>query len=223
MQFRPAARCVSLIASGSADKAIQLWDAASRQQTGEPSLRVCIRRSGKCCGGHAPPTRQRYHRLWALVTEAITRCDQATVYDNSGIKGPRIVVQMSEGSSSASPPGRPGHRLRCNTLVRLNWRRRRRRGLNAGYALSAAAAERIRPTVLWCTRWWRPMVLGGTPASRCARIVATSRESFDVTPSRTMDSATPSQRSTSEVATALNTAAGAGMSAAWSKSGELPP
>ena len=97
MQFRPAARCVSLIASGSADKAIQLWDAASRQQTGEPSLRVCIRRSGKCCGGHAPPTRQRYHRLWALVIEAITRCDQATVYDNSGIKGPRIVVQMSEG------------------------------------------------------------------------------------------------------------------------------
>jgi predicted ABC-type ATPase len=51
-------------------------------------------------GGH-PVTenkiRQRSRRLWALVTEAVTRCDQATVYDNSAIKGPRIVAQISEG------------------------------------------------------------------------------------------------------------------------------
>jgi len=51
-------------------------------------------------GGHPVAEnkiRDRYHRLWALVTEAIMRCDQATVYDNSGLKGPRIVAQMSEG------------------------------------------------------------------------------------------------------------------------------
>ncbi|MDQ1692265.1 MAG: hypothetical protein QOD87_2373 [Pseudonocardiales bacterium] len=41
--------------------------------------------------------RQRYHPLWALVAEAITRCDKATAYDNSGAKGPRIVAQMSTG------------------------------------------------------------------------------------------------------------------------------
>jgi predicted ABC-type ATPase len=41
--------------------------------------------------------RERYHRLWALVADAITRFDQATVYDNSGIKGPRIVAQMTDG------------------------------------------------------------------------------------------------------------------------------
>jgi hypothetical protein len=42
-------------------------------------------------GGHpvaANTIRERYHRLWALIAEAIARCDQATVYDNSGIKGP---------------------------------------------------------------------------------------------------------------------------------------
>ena len=47
--------------------------------------------------------RQRYRRLWALVTEAVTRCDQATVYDNSAIKGPRIVAQISEGFIVGSP------------------------------------------------------------------------------------------------------------------------
>ena len=39
----------------------------------------------------------------ALVTEAVTRCDQATVYDNSAIKGPRIVAQISEGFIVGSP------------------------------------------------------------------------------------------------------------------------
>jgi predicted ABC-type ATPase len=51
-------------------------------------------------GGHPVgenKIRQRYQRLWALVAEAIPRCDQATVYDNSHIKGPRIVAQITEG------------------------------------------------------------------------------------------------------------------------------
>ena len=57
-------------------------------------------------GGHPVAEnkiRERYHRLWALVADAITRCEQATVYDNSGIKGPRIVAQMSEGFIVGSP------------------------------------------------------------------------------------------------------------------------
>ena len=57
-------------------------------------------------GGHPVAEnkiRERYHRLWTLVAEAITRCDLATVYDNSGRKGPRIVAQMSEGFSVGSP------------------------------------------------------------------------------------------------------------------------
>jgi predicted ABC-type ATPase len=47
--------------------------------------------------------RERYHRLWALIAEAIARCDQATAYDNSGIKGPLIVAQMSDGFIVGSP------------------------------------------------------------------------------------------------------------------------
>ena len=57
-------------------------------------------------GGHPVAQnkiRERYHRLWALVADAITRCEQATVYDNSGIKGPRIVAQMSGGFIVGSP------------------------------------------------------------------------------------------------------------------------
>jgi predicted ABC-type ATPase len=57
-------------------------------------------------GGHPvaeSKIRERYRRLWALVTEAIVRCEQATVYDNSAIKGPRIVAQMSEGFVVGSP------------------------------------------------------------------------------------------------------------------------
>src|SRR5262249_23430548 len=57
-------------------------------------------------GGHDVPEgkiRQRYRRLWALVATAITRCDSATVYDNSGRKGPRIVAQMSGGHRIGAP------------------------------------------------------------------------------------------------------------------------
>ncbi|MCX5043498.1 zeta toxin family protein [Aldersonia sp. NBC_00410] len=51
-------------------------------------------------GGHPVPEdkiRQRYHRLWALVANAILCCDCATVYDNSSATGPRIVAQFNDG------------------------------------------------------------------------------------------------------------------------------
>jgi predicted ABC-type ATPase len=57
-------------------------------------------------GGHDVPEnkiRERYQRLWALVAAAITRCYSATVYDNSGHKGPRIVAQMNDGFLAGSP------------------------------------------------------------------------------------------------------------------------
>jgi predicted ABC-type ATPase len=57
-------------------------------------------------GGHDVPEnkiRERYRRLWGLVATAITRCDAATVYDNSGIGGPRIVAQMKDGFVVGSP------------------------------------------------------------------------------------------------------------------------
>ncbi len=57
-------------------------------------------------GGHDVPEdkiRQRYQRLWALVVTAIIRCDSATVYDNSTLKGPRIVAQMSAGHLIGEP------------------------------------------------------------------------------------------------------------------------
>jgi predicted ABC-type ATPase len=57
-------------------------------------------------GGHDVPEdkiRQRYQRLWPLVATAITRCDSATVLDNSARKGPRIVAQMSAGQLVGAP------------------------------------------------------------------------------------------------------------------------
>jgi predicted ABC-type ATPase len=57
-------------------------------------------------GGHDVPEdkiRQRYQRLWPLVATAITRCDSATVFDNSARKGPRIVAQMSAGQLVGAP------------------------------------------------------------------------------------------------------------------------
>jgi len=57
-------------------------------------------------GGHDVPEdkiRQRYQRPWALVAAAINRCDSATVYDNTALKGPRIVAQMSSGHVVGSP------------------------------------------------------------------------------------------------------------------------
>ncbi len=63
--------------------------------------------------GHDVPEdkiRERYQRLWALVAAAITRCDFSTVYDNTGLKGPRIVAQMNDGyiiGSAAWPAWTP--------------------------------------------------------------------------------------------------------------------
>jgi predicted ABC-type ATPase len=57
-------------------------------------------------GGHAVPEtkiRERHRRLWPLVAEAILRCDTATVYDGSRLRGPRIVAQMSGGLSVGAP------------------------------------------------------------------------------------------------------------------------
>ncbi len=57
-------------------------------------------------GGHPVAEnkiRERHHRLWPLVADAIVRCDQATVYDNSRVSGPRIVAQMTEGFIVGSP------------------------------------------------------------------------------------------------------------------------
>ncbi|GBG36874.1 zeta toxin family protein [Mycobacterium montefiorense] len=57
-------------------------------------------------GGHLVPEdkiRQRYQRLWPLVATAITRCDSATLYDNSALKGPRIVAEMSVGQLVGAP------------------------------------------------------------------------------------------------------------------------
>ena len=56
-------------------------------------------------GGHDVPEdkiRQRYQRLWALVAAAILRSDSATIYDNSTLKGPRIVAQMTSGFAVGS-------------------------------------------------------------------------------------------------------------------------
>lgn len=57
-------------------------------------------------GGHDVPEikiRQRYHRLWALVAEAIAASDTATVYDNSRLRGPRIIAALSGGAIVGSP------------------------------------------------------------------------------------------------------------------------
>jgi predicted ABC-type ATPase len=51
-------------------------------------------------GGHGVPEnkiRERYRRLWALVSRAAVVADTATVYDNSRLRGPRIVAQLSAG------------------------------------------------------------------------------------------------------------------------------
>ena len=46
---------------------------------------------------------RRIGAAWALVAEAIMRCEPATVYDNSGIKGLRIVAEMTQGFVVGSP------------------------------------------------------------------------------------------------------------------------
>lgn len=57
-------------------------------------------------GGHDVPEakiRERYQRLWDLVAVAAVRADSATFYDNSTIRGPRIVAQIAGGFVVGSP------------------------------------------------------------------------------------------------------------------------
>jgi predicted ABC-type ATPase len=57
-------------------------------------------------GGHAVPPdkiRERHRRLWSLVADAVPRCDGVIVYDGSGIRGPRIVAQISGGDVIGAP------------------------------------------------------------------------------------------------------------------------
>jgi len=52
-------------------------------------------------GGHEVPEekiRTRYHRLWPLVSEAISLADRSVVYDNSKATSPFRVVARYEGS-----------------------------------------------------------------------------------------------------------------------------
>jgi predicted ABC-type ATPase len=57
-------------------------------------------------GGHDVPDdkiRGRYQRLWDLVADAAGRADAATFYDNSAVRGPRIVTQIAGGFIVGSP------------------------------------------------------------------------------------------------------------------------
>lgn len=57
-------------------------------------------------GGHDVPVtkiRQRHRRLWAHVADAIVLSDISTVYDNSGLRGPRIVARFSAGLTIGAP------------------------------------------------------------------------------------------------------------------------
>ncbi|MGE2717543.1 AAA family ATPase [Mycolicibacterium litorale] len=57
-------------------------------------------------GGHnvaEEKIRERHRRLWDLVVRAIGSCDSATVYDNSRVKGPRIVAQFAGGAPVGAP------------------------------------------------------------------------------------------------------------------------
>ncbi|MGE2724838.1 zeta toxin family protein [Mycolicibacterium pulveris] len=61
-------------------------------------------------GGHDVPERkirERYQRLWGLVASAAQRVDAATFYDNSAVRGPRIVAQISGGFVVGSPDWPP--------------------------------------------------------------------------------------------------------------------
>ncbi|GAB4717564.1 hypothetical protein MOKP125_22490 [Mycobacterium avium subsp. hominissuis] len=51
-------------------------------------------------GGHDVPEtkiRERHRRLWTPVAEAMTLADLATGYDNSRLRGPRVVARLSGG------------------------------------------------------------------------------------------------------------------------------
>lgn len=51
-------------------------------------------------GGHDVPEhkiRERYHRLWRLVAQAVALADRAVVYDNSRLAGPVKIAEFFEG------------------------------------------------------------------------------------------------------------------------------
>ncbi len=57
-------------------------------------------------GGHDVPEqkiRQRWVRLWPIVSEAVDRVDTATFWDNSHHEGPGIVALFSQGFCVGSP------------------------------------------------------------------------------------------------------------------------
>jgi len=57
-------------------------------------------------GGHdvsESKIRQRYQRLWDLVAAAAGRADEATLYDNSTFRGPRVVAQLAAGAVVGTP------------------------------------------------------------------------------------------------------------------------
>jgi predicted ABC-type ATPase len=57
-------------------------------------------------GGHDVPEdkiRQRHRRLWVPVADAIASSDIGTVYDNTRLRGPRIIAQLSGGETIGSP------------------------------------------------------------------------------------------------------------------------
>ncbi|SON62832.1 hypothetical protein MSIMFI_04361 [Mycobacterium simulans] len=58
-----------------------------------------VRHRVRADGHDVPETkiRERHRRLWKLVAQAVTLADNATVYDNSRLAGPRIVAQFSRG------------------------------------------------------------------------------------------------------------------------------
>ncbi len=71
-------------------------------------------------GGHDVPEakiRQRHNRLWAPVAQAIALSDLATVYDNSRLRGPRIVARLSDGLMV----GAPAWPTWAPDILRLRW------------------------------------------------------------------------------------------------------
>lgn len=65
-------------------------------------VELCVHRVAArvVSGGHAVPeekVRSRYDRLWPLVADAIEMADTATVWDNSGIIGPKQVALFGRG------------------------------------------------------------------------------------------------------------------------------
>jgi predicted ABC-type ATPase len=64
------------------------------------NLAVARVRSRVQAGGHSVPEekiRQRYHRLWSLVAQAIASTDTAVVYDNAHHDGPREAARYTAG------------------------------------------------------------------------------------------------------------------------------